>query len=114
MHFVLCLSAQQHIMKTWNKAMLEYNTYGKHWRTSQMVSLLFVFYTTCQRSFCISFAESIHICIHAELITKSNVGHSVTDNVEFCVSEDRSRFLRFVTGRSRLPAPIYIFPDKQG
>uniref|UniRef100_A0A8B9H587 HECT domain containing 3 n=1 Tax=Astyanax mexicanus TaxID=7994 RepID=A0A8B9H587_ASTMX len=27
---------------------------------------------------------------------------------------DRSRFLRFVTGRSRLPAPIYIFPDKQG
>lgn len=28
--------------------------------------------------------------------------------------EDRSRFLRFVTGRSRLPAPIYIFPDKQG
>ncbi|KAL7849337.1 hypothetical protein SRHO_G00209600 [Serrasalmus rhombeus] len=29
-------------------------------------------------------------------------------------NEDRSRFLRFVTGRSRLPAPIYIFPDKQG
>uniref|UniRef100_A0A3Q2XQW4 HECT domain containing 3 n=1 Tax=Hippocampus comes TaxID=109280 RepID=A0A3Q2XQW4_HIPCM len=28
-------------------------------------------------------------------------------------SEDRSRFLRFVTGRSRLPAPIYIFSDKQ-
>ncbi|KAK7944978.1 hypothetical protein WMY93_000706 [Mugilogobius chulae] len=27
---------------------------------------------------------------------------------------DRSRFLRFVTGRSRLPAPIYVFPDKQG
>lgn len=30
------------------------------------------------------------------------------------ISEDRSRFLRFVTGRSRLPAPIYVFPDKQG
>uniref|UniRef100_A0A8B9H6Q8 HECT domain containing 3 n=1 Tax=Astyanax mexicanus TaxID=7994 RepID=A0A8B9H6Q8_ASTMX len=30
------------------------------------------------------------------------------------IMEDRSRFLRFVTGRSRLPAPIYIFPDKQG
>uniref|UniRef100_A0A8C2E9I2 HECT domain containing 3 n=1 Tax=Cyprinus carpio TaxID=7962 RepID=A0A8C2E9I2_CYPCA len=29
-------------------------------------------------------------------------------------NEDRSRFLRFVTGRSRLPAPIYVFPDKQG
>ncbi|MBN3272630.1 HECD3 ligase, partial [Polyodon spathula] len=29
-------------------------------------------------------------------------------------NEDRSRFLRFVMGRSRLPAPIYIFPDKQG
>ncbi|XP_062872482.1 E3 ubiquitin-protein ligase HECTD3 [Trichomycterus rosablanca] len=29
-------------------------------------------------------------------------------------NEDRSRFLRFVTGRSRLPAPIFIFPDKQG
>ncbi|KAL0966987.1 hypothetical protein UPYG_G00303120 [Umbra pygmaea] len=29
-------------------------------------------------------------------------------------NQDRSRFLRFVTGRSRLPAPIYIFPDKQG
>ncbi|CAG5896412.1 unnamed protein product [Menidia menidia] len=29
-------------------------------------------------------------------------------------NEDRSRFLRFVTGRSRLPAPIYVFPDKHG
>nr|XP_014350786.1 PREDICTED: E3 ubiquitin-protein ligase HECTD3 [Latimeria chalumnae] len=29
-------------------------------------------------------------------------------------NEDRSRFLRFVTGRSRLPAPIFIFPDKSG
>ncbi|XP_041961858.1 E3 ubiquitin-protein ligase HECTD3 isoform X1 [Alosa sapidissima] len=29
-------------------------------------------------------------------------------------NEDRSRFLRFVTGRSRLPAPIYIYPDKPG
>ncbi|KAM9469270.1 E3 ubiquitin-protein ligase HECTD3-like isoform 2-T2 [Clarias gariepinus] len=29
-------------------------------------------------------------------------------------NEDRSRFLRFVTGRSRLPAPICIYPDKQG
>ncbi|XP_028329338.1 E3 ubiquitin-protein ligase HECTD3 isoform X1 [Gouania willdenowi] len=29
-------------------------------------------------------------------------------------NEDRSRFLRFVTGRSRLPAPIYVIPDKQG
>ncbi|XP_053325726.1 E3 ubiquitin-protein ligase HECTD3 [Spea bombifrons] len=29
-------------------------------------------------------------------------------------NEDRSRFLRFVTGRSRLPAPIYIYPDKVG
>ncbi|XP_056389086.1 E3 ubiquitin-protein ligase HECTD3 [Hyla sarda] len=29
-------------------------------------------------------------------------------------NEDRSRFLRFVTGRSRLPAPIYIYPDKSG
>ncbi|KAK9538818.1 hypothetical protein VZT92_003967 [Zoarces viviparus] len=29
-------------------------------------------------------------------------------------NEDRSRFLRFVTGRSRLPAPIYVFPDTQG
>lgn len=28
--------------------------------------------------------------------------------------EDRSRFLRFVTGRSRLPARIYIYPDKLG
>ncbi|KAM9322367.1 E3 ubiquitin-protein ligase HECTD3-like [Pholidichthys leucotaenia] len=28
-------------------------------------------------------------------------------------NEDRSRFLRFVTGRSRLPAPIYVYPDKQ-
>ncbi|XP_077415673.1 E3 ubiquitin-protein ligase HECTD3 isoform X1 [Vanacampus margaritifer] len=28
-------------------------------------------------------------------------------------NEDRSRFLRFVTGRSRLPAPIYVFSDKQ-
>ncbi|CAH1774452.1 unnamed protein product [Owenia fusiformis] len=27
-------------------------------------------------------------------------------------SEDRSRFLRFVTGRRRLPAPLYICPDK--
>lgn len=25
---------------------------------------------------------------------------------------DRSRFLRFVTGRRRLPAPMYICPDK--
>ncbi|XP_077190058.1 E3 ubiquitin-protein ligase HECTD3 [Paroedura picta] len=29
-------------------------------------------------------------------------------------NEDRSRFLRFVTGRSRLPALIYIYPDKLG
>ncbi|XP_075877887.1 E3 ubiquitin-protein ligase HECTD3 isoform X1 [Nelusetta ayraudi] len=29
-------------------------------------------------------------------------------------NEDRSRFLRFVTGRSRLPAPIYVFAEKQG
>lgn len=29
-------------------------------------------------------------------------------------TEDRSRFLRFVTGRSRLPARIYIYPDKLG
>nr|XP_003220311.2 PREDICTED: LOW QUALITY PROTEIN: E3 ubiquitin-protein ligase HECTD3 [Anolis carolinensis] len=29
-------------------------------------------------------------------------------------NEDRSRFLRFVTGRSRLPARIYIYPDKLG
>ncbi|NWR79369.1 HECD3 ligase, partial [Centropus unirufus] len=29
-------------------------------------------------------------------------------------NEDRSRFLRFVTGRSRLPARIYICPDKMG
>ncbi|XP_072366834.1 E3 ubiquitin-protein ligase HECTD3 [Scyliorhinus torazame] len=29
-------------------------------------------------------------------------------------NEDRSRFLRFVTGRSRLPAPIFIYPDKSG
>ncbi|NXY26034.1 HECD3 ligase, partial [Atrichornis clamosus] len=29
-------------------------------------------------------------------------------------NEDRSRFLRFVTGRSRLPARIYIYPDKMG
>ncbi|XP_053738800.1 E3 ubiquitin-protein ligase HECTD3 [Synchiropus splendidus] len=29
-------------------------------------------------------------------------------------NEDRSRFLRFVTGRSRLPAPIFVFPDKPG
>ncbi|KAM4722366.1 E3 ubiquitin-protein ligase HECTD3 [Rhinophrynus dorsalis] len=29
-------------------------------------------------------------------------------------NEDRSRFLRFITGRSRLPAPIYIYPDKSG
>ncbi|XP_049602736.1 E3 ubiquitin-protein ligase HECTD3 isoform X4 [Syngnathus scovelli] len=28
-------------------------------------------------------------------------------------NEDRSRFLRFVTGRSRLPAPIYVFSNKQ-
>ena len=27
-------------------------------------------------------------------------------------NEDRSRFLRFVTGRRRLPAPLYICPDK--
>uniref|UniRef100_A0A8B9H4I0 HECT domain containing 3 n=1 Tax=Astyanax mexicanus TaxID=7994 RepID=A0A8B9H4I0_ASTMX len=37
-----------------------------------------------------------------------------TDALMCDFSEDRSRFLRFVTGRSRLPAPIYIFPDKQG
>uniref|UniRef100_A0A8C5QDY3 E3 ubiquitin-protein ligase HECTD3 n=1 Tax=Leptobrachium leishanense TaxID=445787 RepID=A0A8C5QDY3_9ANUR len=29
-------------------------------------------------------------------------------------NEDRSRFLRFVTGRSRLPAPFYIYPEKSG
>ncbi|XP_030061835.1 E3 ubiquitin-protein ligase HECTD3 [Microcaecilia unicolor] len=29
-------------------------------------------------------------------------------------NEDRSRFLRFITGRSRLPAPIYVYPDKSG
>ncbi|XP_028902461.1 E3 ubiquitin-protein ligase HECTD3 [Ornithorhynchus anatinus] len=29
-------------------------------------------------------------------------------------NEDRSRFLRFVTGRSRLPARIYVYPDKLG
>ncbi|XP_069594098.1 E3 ubiquitin-protein ligase HECTD3 [Ranitomeya imitator] len=29
-------------------------------------------------------------------------------------NEDRSRFLRFVTGRSRLPAPLYVYPDKSG
>ncbi|XP_060940191.1 E3 ubiquitin-protein ligase HECTD3-like [Limanda limanda] len=29
-------------------------------------------------------------------------------------NEDRSRFLRFVTGRSRLPAPIYVVPDNEG
>lgn len=28
--------------------------------------------------------------------------------------EDRSRFLRFVTGRSRLPARIFVYPDKLG
>lgn len=32
--------------------------------------------------------------------------------IEKFTSEDRSRFLRFVTGRRRLPAPIYICPDK--
>lgn len=34
--------------------------------------------------------------------------------ISFSSSEDRSRFLRFVTGRSRLPARIYIYPDKLG
>ncbi|XP_043941699.1 E3 ubiquitin-protein ligase HECTD3 [Protopterus annectens] len=29
-------------------------------------------------------------------------------------NEDRSRFLRFVSGRSRLPAPIFVCPDKSG
>ncbi|XP_070563097.1 E3 ubiquitin-protein ligase HECTD3-like isoform X2 [Ptychodera flava] len=28
-------------------------------------------------------------------------------------NEDRSRFLRFVTGRRRLPAPLYVCPDKR-
>ena len=27
-------------------------------------------------------------------------------------NEDRSRFLRFVTGRRRLPAPLYICQDR--
>ena len=27
-------------------------------------------------------------------------------------NEDRSRFLRFVTGRRRMPAPLYICPDR--
>lgn len=27
-------------------------------------------------------------------------------------NEDRSRYLRFVTGRRRLPAQIYVCPDK--
>uniref|UniRef100_A0A8C5QNN2 E3 ubiquitin-protein ligase HECTD3 n=1 Tax=Leptobrachium leishanense TaxID=445787 RepID=A0A8C5QNN2_9ANUR len=29
-------------------------------------------------------------------------------------NEDRSKFLRFVTGRSRLPAPFFICPEKSG
>ncbi|XP_074642491.1 E3 ubiquitin-protein ligase HECTD3-like [Tubulanus polymorphus] len=28
-------------------------------------------------------------------------------------NEDRSRFLRFVTGRRRLPTPLYVYPDKE-
>ena len=30
----------------------------------------------------------------------------------FLCPDDRSRFLRFVTGRRRLPAPLYICPEK--
>ena len=30
-----------------------------------------------------------------------------------CCSDDRSRFLRFVTGRRRLPAPLYICPGRR-
>ena len=28
-------------------------------------------------------------------------------------NEDRSRFLRFVTGRRRLPAPLYLCPARE-
>ena len=54
------------------------------------------------------------VCFVWSMVTVSRVRwpHHVT--CPLCVPEDRSRFLRFVTGRSRLPAPIYIFPDKLG
>ncbi|KAG2461844.1 HECD3 ligase, partial [Polypterus senegalus] len=54
-----------------------------------------------------------------DLLTWQELEKKVCGDPEITVEalkrlKDRSRFLRFVTGRSRLPAPIYIFPDKQG
>lgn len=39
---------------------------------------------------------------------------AISADADLLHAEDRSRFLRFVTGRSRLPARIYIYPDKLG
>lgn len=106
---MLFLSPYQHTTRTWSKVTLECNTYGKHWRTSPMVSSLLR---------CICCAESVQytsvIEMRSGLWTDINGCDWLTDRFRILFSEDRSRFLRFVTGRSRLPAPIYVFPDKQG
>ena len=43
-----------------------------------------------------------------------NVRHFVAASlIMFICPDDRSRFLRFVTGRRRLPAPLYICPGRR-
>lgn len=91
-YFSVIFLSHQHDMKTWNRVMSGCSICGKHWPTLPMV--------TSHNNCCLNHI----ICLRKK---KQLLFFPV-------LSEDRSRFLRFVTGRSRLPAPIYILSDKQG
>nr|XP_046264244.1 E3 ubiquitin-protein ligase HECTD3-like isoform X2 [Scatophagus argus] len=59
--------------------------------------------------------EALKRLTHYEFLEQSDVRvQYLWEALTNFTNEDRSRFLRFVTGRSRLPAPICVIPGEQG
>lgn len=57
--------------------------------------------------------EALKKCMHYEDITENDRRVKfLWKALENFTNDDRSRFLRFVTGRRRLPAPLYICPGR--
>lgn len=57
--------------------------------------------------------EALKKCMHYEDITENDRRVKfLWKALETFTNDDRSRFLRFVTGRRRLPAPLYICPGR--